>query len=222
MNVQAKVTAPTEAGHSLENGDYVVKAETLRYLGDGDIKQGRRNLRLLIADEREQRVHKRPTDRPTTVRLAKQEDEVGVLALVLDDLSRNPQQSWAPTESDRVLEFIQSGTRLKGGIVGVIDGDDGLPVATTVMILQQPGHSKAWYLFELWNVVHPNHRRSRHAEDLLKFSFWCSDEWTRKFGYPIHYVAQVNSLEYLPEKLRFFRRRMTQVGGTFIYPTITR
>lgn len=223
MNAQASlqlVPESADVGTATADG-YFVSNEQLKRLGNGDIKAGRRLLRMMMADERETAPHVGPTAKPDTVQIATPVDEPEVLALVIENLSRNGPR-WAPIDPKRVLDCIQNGTQQKrGGIVGVIR-TSGKIVATTVLGIGQPAHSQTYFINEIFNVVHHEHRRSRHAQDLVMFGCWCSDTWTREFGYPVHLVAGVNTANNVREKLRFFSRYMTQIGGTFIYPTVKR
>lgn len=219
MNAQLKIQPVDNSamGHVVPEG-YLVSNEALEILGDGDVKSGRATLRLMIADEREIGPKKGPTMRPTSVRTAEPEDEAAVVALLIEDISRT-QRKWAAIAPDKILQHVQFGTRREGGIVGVIEEDDRI-VACTVLAPAQPAWSKIYYLQEIFNVVHRDYRRSRHGQDLIEFGNWCADDMTRGFGYPVHLVVHVNTLHNVRKKLRFYRRWMTQIGATFIYPTI--
>lgn len=221
MNAQPslKLVPEADVGTTTPEG-YFVSNEQLKRLGGGDVKAGRRWLRMLMADERETEAHAGPTAKPETVAIATAADEPEILALIIENISRSGPR-WAPIDPKRVLDHIQIGTSRRGGIVGVIR-EHGKIVAATVLVPSQPAHSQAYYIHEVFNVVHHEHRRSKHAHDLVTFGCWCSDEWTRNFGYPVHLVAAVNTLVNVREKIRFFRRFMTQLGATFVYPTVKR
>lgn len=201
-------------------GGYFIGAESVRDLGDGDPKIGRKRLRMFMADERDPKVHLGPTSKPAAVRFATQDDELAVLTLLIKTCSMET-ISWAPISADRILYHVQLGTRQQGGVVGVIDGPDGKPIGATVMIAAQPAHSLTYYIHEVFNAVHPDHRTGTHASDLLEFGKWLSDEWTAKFGYRVCLLSAVHSRSRIREKIRFFRRHMTQVGAAFLYPTPT-
>lgn len=221
MNALKKIDtgdSSTERDGPTPDGGYLISAESVRDLGDGDPKVGRKRLRMFMADEREPKMHAGPTKRPETVRIATEADELGVLTLLIKICSMET-VSWAPVSPDRILDFVRRGTRQTGGVVGVIDGEDGKPVAVTVMFATQPAHSLTYYIHEVFNAVHPDHRNGPHAKDLLDFGKWLSDEWTAKFGYRVSLVSQVNSGYRVREKIRFFRRHMTQIGAVFVYPT---
>jgi hypothetical protein len=82
----------------------------------------------------------------------------------------------------------------------------------------QFGWSQQWYLQDIWQCVHPDHRKSHHGDDLIDFECWCADEMTRSFGYRVYIVAGVLSLHRTREKVRMFRRHMNYIGAQFIYP----
>lgn len=204
---------------------YVVTPDRLREFDpiEHDVKQGRRWLRMLIADETHAEQHpiKRPTPRPHTVEFATPEDEAEVVALILEDTSRQV-PGWVQLDAGRILEHVQLGTQRRGGIVGVIK-EDGHVVGTIVLVNLQPAFSLMYYIQEIFHVVHRNHRRSNHARDLVNFAKWCSDEMTREFGYPVnlHYVvtAEPNAWNWR-KKIWFFRRLLMQCGATFVYPCV--
>jgi hypothetical protein len=220
MNAQPKhqlEPGPSEIG-TVADGGYLVSDATLAFLGDGNIKEGRAYLRSMIADERPRKTESGPAIKPVNVRIAGPEDEAQIVALIIEDLSRTISK-WAPIAPDRILEHVQNGTRQKGGIVGVIESD-GRIVACTVLGIAQPAHSNVWYLHEIWNIVHRHHRKSTYARDLIDFCKWCSDEWTRNFGFAVYVIIAVNAVRDPRWVLRFFRRYLRQIGGTFIYPSV--
>lgn len=211
------VTVSAEIGATQPDGGLYLSIEDLKRLGHGDAKNGRRWIRMAMADEIEPKVHSGPTERPATIRIAGEADEVHILAMLIKHL-RSAAGHIVPIDPERVLKHIQIGTRRKGGIVGVIDGPEGLPVAVTVLIPAQSAVSQAYHIQVVFNYVHPDHRRSRHGEDLVRFERWCSDDWSRGFGYPVPVVHMLHTEDNLKEKIRFYRRWMNQIGAVFAYP----
>lgn len=206
-----------DTGIVLPDGSMVVTPDMLARLGHGDVKQGRRTLRLMLADEREPKLIKGPTEKPPSVRMAVEEDEAAVLELLVLWWNEHAKEI-APIAVDQMLEDIQTGTRQRLGFVGVVDGPDGVPVACIVMVPARWSFSRQWFIREVYTFVHPEHRRSRHAEDLVQFAKWCADEWTRQFGYRIYLVVSVLTHDRIAPKIRFFRRFITQMGAGFMYP----
>lgn len=215
-------TAPTATRLPIPEGSYVIEPDILKRLGDGDIKQGRRMLRQMIMDVREPKRIKGPTEKPLSVRVATVDDEIAVFDL-LTLWYREHASNVAPLAPDRLADDIQRCTRStpekpKGGIVGVVDDADGNPVGVILMVLAQWSFSNAWFIRELYTFVHPDHRKSRHAQDLVQFAKWCADEWSRQFGYQMYVAVSVLTQDHIAPKIRFFRRFLTLMGAGFLYP----
>jgi len=113
--------------------------------------------------------------------------------------------------SDRkVRSVMQNGTRQNGGIVGVVDGANGVE-ATIGLTITQPWYSDDWHLSELWNFVHPAHRKDGHAAKLVNFSKWCSDNMTL----PLFIMAIAN--KRTEAKMRLYNRMVPKTGIMFLY-----
>lgn len=202
-----------------EDGGLYITAEQLARFGNGDAVRGRRELRNFLAvSGGDSRVFEGPTERPMTVRLGREADEAAILELLILDLKENA-EFVAPIDEARVLECIRVGTRLRGGFAAVIDGPDGKPVAVTILHPTQWFWSQGWYFSDVVSFVHPDHRRSHHADDLIAFGKWVVDEQTRGFGYRVYLICGVMGMDRLWAKTAMFRRKATQVGSGFCYPT---
>lgn len=105
----------------------------------------------------------------------------------------------------------------RGGVVhlvmiGVIDKPEGGGIAASVAVeYTQPWYSDDWVLYELWNNVHKDYRKSTYAQDLIKFVKWISDSAKRPLG------MQIYTTERLTPKIELYRRKMPQVGALFVY-----
>lgn len=209
---------PQDDPGQLVDGGYLISDEQLKRLGAGDAKNGRRWLRLLMADHLEPKQHAGPTERPQSVRVADELDELAIFDLILASYRENVSNVY-PLAPDLLIADIQQATQKQGGIAGVIDGPDGTPIAVIVIAPDRWRPSKAYYLRELYTYVHPDHRKSRNAENLLQFGRWVADEWSRGFGYPLHLVLSVGTTTNVSSKIRFFRRFASQVGAMFMYPS---
>lgn len=102
------------------------------------------------------------------------------------------------------------------GVVGVIDGPT--QVVATVGLTLMPG---AWYtrertLYELWSFVHPDHRRTTHAKNLIAFSKECVDRTTQA-GCPLAYFSTVKVGQGTQRKLDLYGRQASQVGTFSLY-----
>lgn len=200
-----------------EDGSMLITEEQLRRFGNGDARAGRRELRLLLALERDGPVLSGPTERPASVRMAGPQDEPALLELWLQDLRENAGHV-APIDEEKVLENIRAGTRGRGGVVGCIDGADGKPVAMLVLH-PLPWHwSKGIFLQELASYVHPDHRRSRHVDDLLAFAKWAVDAWSKEAGIRIYLVCGVLGAWRVRAKMALYRRKFALGGVVCVYP----
>lgn len=146
------------------------------------------------------------------VRMARPEDEEPVYRLLLRLYDEN---ALMPMSETKVRATIRSGTRGEGGIVGVIDGEDGIE-ASIGMALSSFWYSEACHLNELWCFVHPDHRASTHARRLVEFGKWCADRLsTAERRVPL-LLGIVTRHRLLP-KLRLFQRQAPQVGALFMH-----
>lgn len=201
-----------------EAGGLYITPEQLAKFGNGDAARGRRELRSFLAAERDGPVFNGPTERPVTVRLGTAADEPAILELLVMDLRENA-EFIAPIDEDRVMETIQVGTRMRGGFAGVICDTDKRPVAVTVIHPIQWWWSQGWYFYDVVTFVHPDHRKSKHVDDLMAFGRWISDQQTKGFGYRVYLICGVMGAHRLWTKIALYRRRFTQVGAAFCYPS---
>lgn len=96
-------------------------------------------------------------------------------------------------------------------LIGIIDAPDGSIAASLAVEYTQPWYSDDWVLYELWNNVHKDHRKSTYAQDLIKLGKWISDSTQRPLG------MQIYTTERLTAKIELYRRKMPQVGALFVY-----
>lgn len=212
--VQRPGVEPT-IGKTVEDG-VLITNDQLRQI-DPDVRKARQFLRRMLLDLRTPPAPVRgPTARPKAVRLATKSDELAVYDLAVMDLTENARV--APISRDEVAKVIMRGTRQQGGIVSVIDGQDGKPVALQILIASKWWWSNQWYIQKMVDFVHPDHRGTRHAQHLVQFSKWVTDEWSREFGYQIYLLSGVLSPTHSKRKSRLYARQMTPVGETFLYP----
>lgn len=221
MNAHARtLTAVPETapiGQPQSDGSLLITAEQLARLGNGDAKRGRRELRLLLEAERDYPVFSGPTEKPASVRIATPKDEKDVLELILCDLRENAEKI-APIHEDRIMEHIQAGTQKKGAIVAVIDGPEGKPVAVCMLLPGQWWFSKAYYLQEALNYVHPDHRKTKHIHDLIQFERWVGDKWSKDAGFRVYTIFSVLGTKRVREKTILYKRKLAQSGSLFVYP----
>jgi len=219
------VPRPDPIGQSQPDGALVIAPEELARFGDGDVAQGRRALRLILAAEKNHTLRVGPTAKPANVRIATIKDERAIFDLLMTDLRENAEQV-APINPDKVARHIFICTRggtvpefPKGnGVCGVIDGPDKTPVAVVILIRLDWWWSSASYWQEMPLFVHPDHRKSTYASDLTGFARWWTDNFTSHFGYKMRLLCGVLGTKQIREKMLFYRRRFAQVGAAFLYP----
>ena len=204
----------------LEDGSMVISEEQLRKFGNGDAAFGRRELRLLLELDSDNAVPSGPTERPASVRIAGPADEDALLELWLQDLRANAEHV-APIDEAKVLENIRAGTRGRGGVTACIDGPDG-PVAMVVLHPMEWHWSRGSFFQEMCSYVHVDHRKSRHASDLLNFSKWSAEGMSRNMGSAFHVLVGVLGAWRVRAKIALYRRMFPQVGSCHIWPPVPR
>jgi len=209
-------TVSADGTLTLADGSLVVSPDHAARFGDGNPRAGRAELRTMIASAADRSIESGPTTKPETVRIASIADEPALLELMVIDLKENAERV-APINEDRVLDCIQGCTRRRGGVCGVIDVD-GKPVATVILHPYQWYFSMQWYWMEITNFVHPDHRKSRHAADLLQFQRWWTDQMSKQFGHQVYLLCGVLTARRVFAKILMYRRRFAQVGAAFLYP----
>lgn len=217
MSAHSRVRAPAApSSATLPDGAMVVTPEQLARFGGGDAKRGRRELRLMLAQEREREIATGPTDRPPTVALATPADEAAILALLRIDVAENAAHIAAP-DDERMLALIRTATQRKGGFAGVIR-EGGAIVAVTILVPAQWWWSRQWMYEDVVTFVHPRHRASRHVDDLIDFQKWVSDRMSAEFGYRTFVVSAVVATRRAWAKIALWRRKFQQSGIFCVYP----
>lgn len=141
------------------------------------------------------------------VRMARPEDEESVYALLMQLHAEN---GLSPVSEQKTRAMIRRATQKDGGIIGLIEGKDGIE-ASVGLLLTQWWYSEAWHLEEMWTFVHPDHRRTTHAKRLIEFAKWASD----RMGVPL--LMGILTRDRLAPKLRLYQRQIPQVGALFVH-----
>ena len=160
------------------------------------------------------------TEKPANVRIATTFDEQAIFDLLtgaqglyeenaLFELSRRKVRSTIKDALARHQGQLGTPSGPKG-IIGVIE-HDGKIVGSIGMGFTSFWYTEEWHLSEFWNFVHPNHRKSSYALDLIQFAKWCADG----LGIPLH--MGIISRERVKGKVRLYKRIIPYVGGYFIY-----
>ncbi len=146
------------------------------------------------------------------VRLARPEDEEPIYRLLLELYAEN---ALLPMSEAKARAAIRAGTRGEGGIVGVIDGPQGIE-GSIGMAFSSFWYTDAVHLNELWCFVHPAHRQSTHAKRLIEFAKWCADRLSAS-GTRVPLLLGIVTRHRLLPKLRLFQRQAPQVGAIFMH-----
>lgn len=204
------------------NGEpYRIEPSILAELGAGDGARGAARVRLAVADMRSRAPVNGPTERPLNVRMATQADEPAVERLLELDAAENA-TAVAPFSLPDVQDMVRLATRNDGlGAIAVIDGADGEPVAAVGLFPQRWWWSSAWYLMEQFTFVHPEHRRSHHARDLVLFARWAADKLTADFGYRVYLLHGITATSDADRKVRLLHKMSNWCGSFFCYPDPT-
>lgn len=147
------------------------------------------------------------------IRLAKPGEEAMVFDFFVKSHADN---GFFPISSKKVIDTIMRAIRGENASIGIIVGPQGIEAATG-LCLEQTWYSESWFLAELLNYVDVDHRRSRHAQALLKFQKDFSDKITKALGYSVPIIPGILTRSRLQAKMRLFQREFQQVGALFIY-----
>jgi hypothetical protein len=143
----------------------------------------------------------------TGVRIANKADEDAIYSLLL---MMHRENGLFSISDNKVRETMGRGTKQEGGIIGVVDGPEGIQ-ATIGLTITQAWYSDDWFLNELWSFVHPAHRKDGHAPKLLNFSKWCSDNMF------LPLLIEMVSNKRTEAKMRLIKRSVPYGGAFFIY-----
>lgn len=142
---------------------------------------------------------------PASVRCARQTDEEPLFAFLQIMHAEN---GMAPIDEREVRLILRKGIARDHGIIGVIRGEGGIEASCGLYV------GKWWYtslqhkhLEDFWCFVHPDHRRTSHAKDLLAFTKWAAQEC----GYPL--LMGVLSTARTAPKVRLYQRQLGEPAG---------
>jgi len=141
------------------------------------------------------------------VRLAVPADEDKIVAMIS---LLHEENGLFPLSEKRVREYMQRFFRKEGALIGVV-GDEGDPVGSIYLGIEQPYYSEAWYLNEAWNFVHPDHRRSDYAKKLLM--------WAKEMSTTMHLPLMIGivSNHRTEAKIRLYEKQLEKAGAYFVW-----
>jgi GNAT superfamily N-acetyltransferase len=142
------------------------------------------------------------------VRLAEPDDLPGIMVLMEQACSEDAQHQM---DRDKVLAMVMRHYNKQGAMIAVI-GEIGFPVAYVLCILDPLWFSNEWQLLELSLFVHPEHRKSTFAKQLMAFTKRASE------GLKLDLTIGVFHNERTDAKIRLYRRQFgNQIGAYFCY-----
>ena len=145
------------------------------------------------------------TDYP--VRIATVSDEQAIFDLCVKLHDENGLFEMDP---ESVMLVIKNATEGRGGIIGVIDGEDGLE-GVICLIIDKYWYSKEWFLCELFNYVPPEYRKSTRAKSMLSFAKDCSNKM--KVPLVIGIISNIRT----EAKIKLYERQLPKAGAFFVY-----
>jgi len=141
------------------------------------------------------------------VRIAGPEDQDAVLAFFKLMHEENGIFEW---DEEKTQDFIDRSTSRRHGVVGIIDGENGLE-GMICLIPDQLWYSSQWFLNEIFNFVHPDYRRSTRAKSLISFAKNISDEME------LPLIIGVVSNYRTEAKVKLYERQFPKAGAFFLY-----
>lgn len=150
------------------------------------------------------------TSKPSTVRLARPEDEDLLFSLII---AANDEWSLGAMSNEKIRGVIWSALNdppPQRPVFGVIRGPRVIEGAIG-MFPTEPWNSEEIYLRAFFHFVLPAYRKSRHAVELRDFGKWFSEF----AGMPI--LFELPHLDQTEVKARMYERGTDWVGGMFVY-----
>lgn len=145
--------------------------------------------------------------KPQDVRLAVPDDRPGLVDLTAMLHGENGLFSLSLKKRDALLDRYYN---RDCAIIGVV-GEVGAPVASIYLSLTQPEYTDDYALVEVWNFVHPDHRRSTYARQLIAYAKHLADEM--KLPLCIGILSNTRT----EAKVRLYEQLLDRAGAYFIY-----
>ncbi len=118
-------------------------------------------------------------------------------------------------EDRKVRAHMARAWNRDGGLIGII-GEPGKPEGCIFLNLDTAWYSDEIFLEEMLNFVHPDHRRTTHAKELVSWAKRMADA----IGVPL--MIGIISNARTQEKIRLYRRQLGEPAGAFfLYRAVT-
>lgn len=152
----------------------------------------------------------RPVVFPEGVRMAKQGDEERLFTLFVKGHAENGVGDY---DKETVMKVFARACRADGIVIAVIDGPDGIEGAIGFIPekgWQATNDPKNYYNTNILFYVDSDHRHTRHAQKLVHFAEWLSQE----SGMPT-FLGLIPKSDFA-RKQHFFSRFGPQVGAFYL------
>ena len=146
----------------------------------------------------------------TSIRLADEHDELGILELCK---MMHAEIAYHPISLPKVSAMIRLAIRQgpeRRGILGVI-GDRHNLKAAIFLLIEPIWYSENWHLMEFFNYVRPECRGMGFAQDLIAYAKQCADQINLDLTIGVFNNVRTEA------KIRLYRRWLPQVGAFFMY-----
>lgn len=141
------------------------------------------------------------------VRIAGPHDEDAIYEFLLGLWDEN---GMFPLDEGRARQQIRVATEHRGGIIGIIDGPDG--IEASIGLFAEPWwYSTDYAIDEKWAFVRPDCRKSPHARNLIEFAKWVSE----RMQLPL--FMGIITTERTAAKERLYQRQLVRAGGLFLW-----
>lgn len=147
------------------------------------------------------------TPLPPEVRLATLADAQEVFDTLMVNYQEN---GLASLSKDKVAMYVKQGVMRDNASIGIIRGEKRIE-ATIGLVIGEWWYSQDKHVEEVWNFVHPDHRRSTHAKHLIEFAKWVSD------SLELPLLMGVLTTKRLAAKERLYERQLPKVGALFLH-----
>ncbi len=151
---------------------------------------------------------KKPLNRQRSVLRIAQADEENDLMDFCHELWEENGKEFFSFDADKCRGHLRRSFEKKGGLFAVI-GEPGKVAAGALLLIDEQYYSKDFALFELFNYVRPDHRRSQHAKTLL---IW-ETNMAQKLGLPL--LVGITSSTRTVAKVRLYRRVLGDPTGAY-------
>lgn len=154
------------------------------------------------------------TDTASKIRLAQPSDEPELLHLFK---MMHAEGGLRPLDIDCVRDIFARAFNRKGGILSVI-GAPGNIRAMQYLLITRAYYTQQNHIEELFNWVHPDHRKSDYSKLMITHAKKCSDDLSEIMGAKIPLMMGVLTNKRMSAKVRLYRLFFGMpVGAYFVH-----